>query len=289
MTNIGFIGMGKVGSALAAYFDSKGLVLNGFYTLNNNNLSPIISSLDFQNYDTLKSLVESSEYIFITTQDTNIKEVAIEISKLSVSIKSKTILHCSGALSSEILDSCADKGANVYTIHPLQAFSGGLEDIAQLDKTFLTIEGPDFVYNKINQDILAPLGNPYLRINKSDKPLYHAAAVMLSNYMVTLVEEGLSYLKKIGFDEDTAISMMMPLMTGTLANISMKGSKDSLTGPIKRGDYSVVAKHISVIHDKLGNDSANFYKYIGMKTLALTKNTSSYDTTSNLFIDLLKE
>lgn len=46
------------------------------------------------------------------------------------------------------------------------------------------------------------MGLKYLVIKKEYKPLYHAAAVVASNYLVTLVDSSFRLLKKAGMDRE---------------------------------------------------------------------------------------
>jgi len=268
MNRIGFIGMGKVGSALAQYFAQKHLPLSGFYTQSTPSL-PSFESLQLKNHPTLTSLIQSSDMLFITTPDSAIEKISEEIAEVTPSLKHKIILHCSGALASHILMPCRKKDATVYSLHPLQAFTGASEDVLQLAHTFFTVETEKEADRLLLSPFLQLLGNAYQWIQASEKPLYHAAAVLLSNYMVTLVEEGLQYLRHIGFKDQIAISMMMPLMTGTLTNIQQQGTTHALAGPILRNDHLIVAQHLTHIKTTLGEDAVTFYKYLGRKTLTL--------------------
>ncbi len=108
-------------------------------------------------------------------------------------------------------------------------------------------------------------------IKTEDKALYHASAVVISNYMVTLVNEGISYMKHMGFDEDRVKAMMLPLLKGTIDNIESLGCVDGLTGPIVRGDTDTIKRHLEVIDSRLDEDSQQFYRTMGLKTVDMIK------------------
>ena len=87
-------------------------------------------------------------------------------------------------------------------------------------------------------------GRPFL-VSGEDKALYHAAACMASNYLVTLMFLVEEIYGRIGLSREEAIRAFWPLVKGTFVNIESKGTIASLTGPIARGDGGTVRKHLS--------------------------------------------
>jgi len=53
-------------------------------------------------------------------------------------------------------------------------------------------------------------------------------------------------LESIGFDRETADKAFLPLIKNTVHNIERLGSIDALTGPVSRGDNSVVEQHVNL-------------------------------------------
>ena len=222
-------------------------------------------------YPNLLELVEEVDILFITTPDDVIQLVSLEISRLPLDLSEKTIIHCSGALSCQILSDCHQKGAVTASLHPLQAFIGSDEDIMQLKNTFFTVDASDSKDERIHQ-LISTLGNSFKWIPFDKKGLYHGAAVLASNYMVTLIEEALTYMRQLYIDDITSLEMLMPLMKSSMANVENKGTIDGLTGPIVRGDTKVVAAHLSQINEHLGNEASEFYKLMGRHTIKMIQN-----------------
>jgi hypothetical protein len=86
-------------------------------------------------------------------------------------------------------------------------------------------------------------GTP-INIEDENKALYHAAACVASNYLVTLIDFAQYLYEKAGVPDSLAVKVMMPLIEGTLSNIKELGTEQALTGPIVRGDVSTIAHHI---------------------------------------------
>ena len=100
--------------------------------------------------------------------------------------------------------------------------------------------------------------------------LYHAAAVVASNFLVTLEDFAINLLQKADLSEEKAYEILEPLIMGTLNNIKNKGSVHALTGPVARGDSDIVSSHINAIEKDMP-DFSLLYKVMGKYTLNIAK------------------
>ena len=212
----------------------------------------------------LKDLVNESDAIFITTQDSFISLIWNRLKNLN--IDGKIICHCSGSLSSSIFSNIDKYGAYGYSIHPLFAISDKYNSYKILNEAFIAIEGHKKYLSDFEM-LFKSLGNNVQVISKENKVLYHAAAVTSSNLVLGLIKDGIDYLVKCGFSEKSAMEALYPLISFNISNVKDKGITNSLTGPIERGDLSTVKEHLSVI------DSSNVesYKMLSKKILDIAK------------------
>jgi predicted short-subunit dehydrogenase-like oxidoreductase (DUF2520 family) len=72
-----------------------------------------------------------------------------------------------------------------------------------------------------------------------------------------------SFYKSVGISEKDAQKAYLPLVYGSLKNIEKSGSVLSLTGPIARGDYGTIKKHLTAINKTLPQYSS-FYSSLGL-------------------------
>ncbi len=121
-------------------------------------------------------------------------------------------------------------------------------------------------------------------IRTNGKTLYHAAAVVASNYLVTLMDLSFKLIAASGVSESDAYNVLKPLIKGTLSNIANVGIPDALTGPIARGDAEIVEKHMAAIL-ALPPDLLVQYKMLGSATvkIAQAKGTLSNDAANRLW------
>ncbi len=242
---VGFIGAGKVGVSLGAYFLSKGLRIGGYMSRSLQSARNAAEITSSQLYGNMEELVDKCGIIIITAPDGQIGEIWKELA-CCCSIKGKIICHTSGSLSSDIFTGINECEASGYSIHPMYAFSNRDGRIEGLEKAYFTIEGLQHRMNDIKELFLL-LGNRTIIIEPESKSLYHLSNVLVSNLVLSLISIGCECFENCGTDGQEAISALMPLITGNIGNIQRQGIIDSITGPVERNDSGTVSKHLEVL------------------------------------------
>ena len=85
-----------------------------------------------------------------------------------------------------------------------------------------------------------------VEIADEDRPAYHAAASIASNFLVTLEDAAEIMLRTVGADR----SLLVPLVRATLENWVLLGVPAALTGPIARGDEATVARQRAAVTER---------------------------------------
>jgi len=247
--NIGFIGAGKVGITLGAYFRSKGLEISGYSSRDlqsSISAAKITSSIAFPE---MSDLLATSEIIFISTLDSAIADVWQTIKKCD--IKDKIICHLSGSISSDVFCGIGAVGAFGYSVHPMFAFSSKEGNYEGLKDACFTIEGFEERMDDI-KGIFRRTGNKTFVIDKNKKTLYHASNVMASNLVTALLSIAVKSFEKCDISEGEALNALLPLIRGNIENIAKKGFPNSLTGPAERNDIETISKHLKVLNEDEG-------------------------------------
>ena len=112
------------------------------------------------------------------------------------------------------------------------------------------------------------MGGIVFTINKDAKSLYHAAAVIANNYLVTLHYHAYQAFKEAGLDDKIAHKIVSDLMKETFSKLNHYTHQKALTGPTQRGDVQTVKKHVNVLSSF--PMTCKIYKTLGLGTLALT-------------------
>jgi len=223
-------------------------------------------------------LTKESDLVFITTRDDQIEGACRMLCEAGLIGSQHLVGHMSGAHASDILVSARDRGAAIFSLHPLQAFAQEEKAVAELPQTYFSIEGEKEALPGI-ETLMAQLGNPTFTISAQHKSLYHLSACILSNYLVTLMDAGLAALQASGIDARQGFLAMRPLIDGTLENIAAMGSAQALTGPIARGDSGTIRAHLKSLDSHGLDEIKSLYTFMGTRTVALAAQKPGQSTT----------
>jgi predicted short-subunit dehydrogenase-like oxidoreductase (DUF2520 family) len=106
--------------------------------------------------------------------------------------------------------------------------------------------------------------------DRDSASLYHAGAVTVSNYLVALIDHGLAFYQALGADKREALTAVLPLIKGTLANIERLGTTEALTGPIARGDAETVQGHLEAMQQR-APELLPLYKLLARQTISIAR------------------
>lgn len=244
----GIIGAGKVGCSLGKYFRLNNLKVTGYYDVNENLAKEAATFTETTFIEDLETIVKISDTLFLTVPDDLITTVWNQMKDMS--LEGKFICHCSGALSAGDAFPGIDKcGAFGYSVHPLFAVSDKYNSYKELSHAYFVIEGDEKHREEI-AGIFNNLGNEVRYIAAKDKVKYHCAAAVCSNHVVALIQESLDLMQECGFDEESALKALAPIMLGNMQHIAERGTVNSLTGPVERADVKTVEKHLNCLDEK---------------------------------------
>lgn len=179
------------------------------------------------------------------------------------------VFHCSGSLSSLELASAAGRGVAVASIHPLKSFADPGDAVRSFDGTYCAAEG-DAAALEVLRPAFERIGARVSEIAPQRKTIYHAASVIVCNYLAALMETGLRCYEQAGLERETAFKMMEPLVRETVDNVFRLGPARALTGPIARGDDAVVASHLAAL-GAWDAGIGEIYRRLGAVTLELAR------------------
>jgi predicted short-subunit dehydrogenase-like oxidoreductase (DUF2520 family) len=216
-----------------------------------------------------------ADLVFITTPDAAIQTVVEALAAHKGVKRGAVVLHCSGALASTILAPVGKRGAHAGSLHPLQSFAAPVLSHNPFKGIIMAAEGGDAAL-ALCREIASALDAELLALDTENKALYHAAAVVASNYLVTLLALATRLLEGSGITPEAALKVLLPLVRGTLQNVAEQGIPQALTGPIARGDMDTVAAHCRKIGQSLP-DLLPFYRLMGAHTLPLARAQGGLD------------
>jgi predicted short-subunit dehydrogenase-like oxidoreductase (DUF2520 family) len=263
---IGIIGAGKVGTAVGVLLNRAGYTIAFVH-----DIDPSRAEAAGQKMGGCASVSDpiaqsrNADILLITTPDRLIGEVADDVAQRGGIRDGHIVVHMSGSLTSDVLESVRAHGAAAASLHPLQTFADFTQALENIPGSVFCLEGDKEALGELRKMIEVFKGVE-ISIPKQQKALYHAGAVVASNYLVTLLWCAVMLLETIGMDGKTAAKALMPLVEGAVRNVKALGVPAALTGPIARGDAGTIADHIAAMKDKRP-DLLEFYRVMGRLTV----------------------
>jgi predicted short-subunit dehydrogenase-like oxidoreductase (DUF2520 family) len=249
MSDIVLIGAGKLGTNLGYALMRKG---HRITAVSDKSRPSAQESQQFfgqgQVFDDSRSAARYGQWIVLTVPDDAITTVAAELADSAEEWQNKFVFHCSGLLTTESLDSLEKKGALVASLHPVQSFSQKKPDPKAFEGIFFGLEGKKEALD-LAKGITRQLGGKFFILEAQNKPLYHLACSMASNFLATLLDTAAELLSRAGLDDSMASQILMPLIKGTLQNVNKFDAGTALTGPVARGDEKSLTKHLEALRE----------------------------------------
>ena len=267
---IAIIGAGKVGTALGYLLSRRGYQIVGVAsrTLRSSKKAVTFIGEGYASNDPAK-ITSRADIIFITTSDEAIESVCRQMSLSAQLARGAYMFHTCGALPSSILAPAKRVGLHTGSIHPLQSLSNVQEAVKRLAGSYFCIEG-DKKASDLAKKIVHALKGECLSVKVKSKSLYHAGAVVASNYLVSTIGFGLALHEAAGISRKRSLQALMPLIQGTIKNIEKSGIPSALTGPIARGDGEIVLHHLKTIA-KEKKELLPLYAELGRHTVKIAE------------------
>src|SRR5579862_6067441 len=245
---LAIVGAGRVGRALGRRLRELGWKIGAVVTRNESSARRAVRFIGAGTpLASMSRQILASTCILIATPDSAVAGVADELTRIGEEeLKGHVILHTSGTLDSTVLHAARARGAAVGSMHPLQTFNG--VTVPPLDDKIFAIEGDAQAVRKARK-IARAVGGAPSPIEAPDKPLYHAAGALAAGHALVVVESAIQLLMALGMKRAEAIRALLPMTKQVLQNYERLGMKAAWTGPLARGDYEVVAKHLAALQD----------------------------------------
>ncbi len=145
---------------------------------------------------------------------------------------SQWVAHTSGATPLSALDPYTRR----FGLHPLRSFTRA-RGPEQLDGAPAAITAETDEARDVGFELARLLGLEPFALAEEDRALYHAGAAIASNYLVTLHRAAAEIFREVGAPEAGIRSLMQSVIDNGF----------ELTGPIERGDWETVDRHLAAL------------------------------------------
>ncbi len=258
--SVSILGAGRVGQSIARLLSMKGYRIEHLVCRSMEHAQKAALFVGAGSASTAILDVLSSELVFITTPDDQIEAMVAVLADSGRLRSSHTLIHCSGALGIDSLHAAGACGAKVMSIHPMQAVASAESGVALLSGSYFGIEAQTEDLAQA-RSLVKDLGGTPVELHPGMKSLYHAGAVFASNYVVVLLGMATDILEAAGVHREAAVQGLVALAAGAVRNVKDTGLPHALTGPIERGDFNTVSKHLAALMDN--PEFMSVYKALG--------------------------
>ena len=169
MNSVNVIGRGRVGTAVAARLEERGVELRE----------------------------DDADLVLLCVPDRAIAEVADSIAP------GPWVAHTSGATPLAALDPHSKR----LSVHPLQTFTLG-RGPEQLDGAWAAVTAENIEARSVGWDLAGTLGLRAFDLADADRTLYHAGAAIASNYLVTLYRAASRLFEDAGAPPEGLVPLM---------------------------------------------------------------------------------
>ena len=212
------LGSGRVAWHFQFYLKSLNLP---FVTWSRNADPAFNSFADLSSTDRLQRTIGESSHILFAVRDDALADLSSECKD-----SGKTLVHFSGAVNIE----------GVAAAHPLMTFGPQLEELDWYRRIpFVLSEGAQF------ENILPGLANKSWHVATEQRALYHALCSLAGNATHLL-------WSNIGDEFEKTLHLPRQLLSPFLHQVVTNlGRPGGFTGPVARGDWQTVGKHLRAL------------------------------------------
>jgi predicted short-subunit dehydrogenase-like oxidoreductase (DUF2520 family) len=241
---VAVVGAGRVGTAIAVLLERAGHRIVGI-SGRAETRGRASAHLPHAPFLEPAEAAAAAELVVIGTPDDVIEATAGALAAAAAVGPGIWVSHLSGALGLDALRPSRDAGARILAIHPLQTFPDVNSALERLPGCSIAVTAEDEEGYLLGERLAGDLPADPFRLSDELRPLYHAAAVFASNYLVTASAIAESLFAAAGLPDPA--HAMAPLQRASLDHVEQLGPARALTGPAVRGDAGTIRRNLEAL------------------------------------------
>lgn len=211
----------------------------------------------------------------IGTGDDQIAGAALALSGAGIAVDGALVFHLAGRCGLDVLAPLAKRGALVAALHPVRSLTHARLAVGDFSGTACVAEGSQASLARL-QPLVTSIGGLWLPVHGIDRGLYHAAVSIVSNVTKAVAWKAQTWLEHAGLPADTSTAVAHQLLRSTLEDLFRSGARQSITGPVVRGDTSTVTAHLDALRATHPHD-VEVYRVLARTVLDLARERGDLD------------
>ena len=281
------IGAGRLGKTIGRLLQESGLV--DIQQIKNSHHQSALEASQFIDSGapvTHWREVKPADIWLLSCPDAKINLVLDELLASELIKSNNVIMHCSGAIASEILKP-QPAGYCVCSIHPVHSFADPENSYQHFSGTHCAYEG-DASALAIILPLFEKIEAQLFEIDSNNKTLYHTATVLACNALVGLLDASLECFNAAGVTPEQASQLLLPIVHQTVDNVLQKSPVDALTGPLMRGDTDIIEKQLAATQ-RLNTGISDIYASLSLRLLPLAGQKGLENNSQELLSTMLTQ
>ena len=182
----------------------------------------------------------------IGSNDDQIASVAQALVDSGADLSGSLVFHLAGRFGADVLAPLQGADAHLAALHPVRSLTHAQLSVADFRGTACVAEGSAEAIARL-EGLVAAIGGLWLPVRGVDRGLYHAAVSVISNVTKAVAWKTQNWLTRAGLPQETAATVTHQLLATTMGDLFRSGAKQSITGPIVRGDTRTIEAHLEAL------------------------------------------
>jgi predicted short-subunit dehydrogenase-like oxidoreductase (DUF2520 family) len=264
---ISFIGAGRVATTLAEAWQAAGEIVVGASSRTLASAEALARCCPgARAFESAAELVVQSDLVFLSVPDSMIERVVNELPWRSA----QYVVHCSAACEVDLLRSAQSLGAQIGGFHPLQIFSDPSVSRHHLAGSSVAIEASGQLEAQLIR-LANVLDMKPLRLKPGARLSYHLAGNFAASALLALLAEAENLWEDAGLNRADALGALLPLSLGTLDSARKLGLAKAVSGPVSRGDTTMLLRHLELAKQRSDGDA--LYREVLTRLVTLSQSS----------------
>jgi len=243
------IGAGKIAWSLIPAMQEAGFTVDCIISRKISDAERAAEKFGIRKFsDSVKDLPGKS-IVLLAVPDDQLLKISKQIFDAGRHLDRRTFVHFSGVYSSDVLKYIKNNGGSTASFHIMQTFPSKRR--VKIKNSYGSVESSDKKIRIMLIAFASKLGINAFEINGANKAAYHLSGVFASNFLVANFYSAEKLFRQAG-GTGNFFDFIEPIIKRTISNIRNAGAKNSLSGPVERGDLNTVKVHTRYLkNDKL--------------------------------------
>ena len=219
----------------------------------------------------LEDIPARTDLVMIATPHGAVEDVARKLARITAfDFRGKSVCHASGMLTAAALDPLRERGATVFSFHPLQTFPRTFrprEILPSVRGIYYGVDGSPRGM-RVARALARKLDGHVLPVPPDMRAFYHAACVVASNHLTAMLGILETMFHRLRPEGEDFLSVFLPILQATLRNVQADSPAGALSGPIVRGGVETIAGHFAAL-TRVAPALIPYYARLSLETVRL--------------------